>query len=461
MLNVPFCFIDDSLLKSFNVDKSQVTHAQLISPDFLSTKFAAYNSQEVLKLQNFNHLNDYNFVKNDVFSGIDWIYTFVESMYAYDFRVFYFKYYNSFFDDSCDYFYNLFWFFTISSLSFQLFWASLLDYYIFLDTFKLPFLDSWYKSILMSSDSTYIFIYNPELLFLKKQLIADYMPYFSNLFFILNENTLVESFSSPIIMIPQFLFLVYSALIFISFYFNYFLTPTKEEALIDNDYLINSMTVEAEKEITAFDDMILATIVLIYVFGWYFYVHCWALISSLPEIGMLFYVFPALYFVILGMPTAVLYDCGIYFVAYLKGASASSSFTAELVQDYIQVLIFYTRIMVQGVRMIMMLGLFANCHEYVMFFSIPQKAFVASEYFWEEFSSTPLTLSGYSYFFLTVLPGQFLNWIHEVLHTYFVISVQFGAFFAIVFWLILFLYTMFVSEKQEDYFSHLRLKYKN
>jgi hypothetical protein len=96
---------------------------------------------------------------------------------------------------------------------------------------------------------------------------------------------------------------------------------------------------------------------------------------------MLFYVFPALYFVILGMPTAVLYDCGIYFVAYLKGASASSSFTAELVQDYIQVLIFYTRIMVQGVRMIMMLGLFANCHEYVMFFSIPQKAFVASEYF--------------------------------------------------------------------------------
>jgi hypothetical protein len=119
----------------------------------------------------------------------------------------------------------------------------------------------------MASDSTYIFIYNPELLFLKKQLISDYLPFFSNLFFILNENTLVESFSSPIIMIPQFLFLVYSALIFISFYFNYFLTPTKEESLIDNDYLINSMTVEAEKEITAFDDMILGTIVLIYIFG--------------------------------------------------------------------------------------------------------------------------------------------------------------------------------------------------
>jgi hypothetical protein len=313
----------------------------------------------------------------------------------------------------------------------------------------------------MSNDSTYIFIYNPELLFLKKQLIMSYLPYLSNLFFILNENTLVESFSSPIVMIPQFFFLVYSALIFISFYFNYFLTPTKEESLIDNDYLINIMTVEEEKEITAFDDMILAVIILIYTFGWYFYVHCWSIISSLPEIGFLFYLFPGLYFIILGMPTAILYDFGIYFVAYLKGVGGGSIFTVELINDYIQVLIFYTRIMVQGVRLVMMLGLFAGCHEFVMFFTIPQKSFIASEYFWEEFNNTPLTLSGFSYFFLSVLPGKFLDWIHEVLHTYFVISVQFGAFFAIIFWLVLFLYTMFVSEKQEDYFSHLRLKYKN
>jgi len=126
----------------------------------------------------------------------------------------------------------------------------------------------------MSSDSTYIFIYNPELLFIKKQLLSDNLQYMSNLFLILSEGVLVESYTSPIIMIPQFFFLVYSAIIFISFYFNYFLTPTKEESLIDNDYLINSMTVESEKEITAFDDMILATIILMYIFGWYFYVHC-------------------------------------------------------------------------------------------------------------------------------------------------------------------------------------------
>jgi hypothetical protein len=81
------------------------------------------------------------------------------------------------------------------------------------------------------------------------------------------------------------------------------------------------------------------------------------------------------------MPTAILYDFGIYFVAYLKGVGGGSIFTVELINDYIQVLIFYTRIMVQGVRLVMMLGLFAGCHEFVMFFTIPQKSFIASEYF--------------------------------------------------------------------------------
>jgi hypothetical protein len=44
----------------------------------------------------------------------------------------------------------------------------------------------------------------------------------------------------------------------------------------------------------------------------------------------------------------------------------------------------------------MMLGVFASCHEFVMFFTIPQKAFISSEYFWEEFNTTPLTLGGFS-----------------------------------------------------------------
>jgi hypothetical protein len=119
----------------------------------------------------------------------------------------------------------------------------------------------------MSNDFFYIFIYNPELIFLKQKLLGEYLPYFSKFFFILNETAIVETISSPIVMFPQFFFCVYFALIFISFYFNYFSSSTKEEATIDADYLVCSSTVEAEKEITAFDDMILTFVILVYLFG--------------------------------------------------------------------------------------------------------------------------------------------------------------------------------------------------
>ena len=109
MLNMPFYFVDEDLMKNLGFNKSDLDSVKLLSGDTLfNTKFTTFNSNEALKLENFNQLNDYSFVKNDVFSGIDWIYSFVESSYAYNFRIFYYKYYNTFFDDSCDYFYNLF-----------------------------------------------------------------------------------------------------------------------------------------------------------------------------------------------------------------------------------------------------------------------------------------------------------------------------------------------------------------
>jgi hypothetical protein len=106
---IPFCFIDEDLIKELKINKNDLSYINIKTENELfSTKFAPVNSKEILDLENFNHLNDYNFIKNDIFSGVDWIYSFVESVYAYNFRIFYYKYYNTFFDDSCDYFYNLF-----------------------------------------------------------------------------------------------------------------------------------------------------------------------------------------------------------------------------------------------------------------------------------------------------------------------------------------------------------------
>lgn len=219
------------------------------------------------------------------------------------------------------------------------------------------------------------------MIFFKKQLLSVYLIYFSKFFIILNDNAVSEIIPSPIILFPQFLFILYFILIIISFYFNYFSSANKEESLIDADYLVSSATVEAEKEITAFDDMILGFVVLIYLFGWYFYIHCWSMLSIFPEIVFLFYLFPSLYFIIFGIPTLLAYNFGIYFLAYLRGVGASPVLIFELGYDYIAVIIFYTRIIVQGVRLVLMLGTLASLNEFMLHFSFPQRSFICSEYF--------------------------------------------------------------------------------
>ena len=231
--------------------------------------------------------------------------------------------------------------------------------------------------------------------------------------------------------------------------------------MIDSDYLLANGFVESEKEISAFDDVLLILVILIFLFGWYFYIHFLTIFSFLPELVLVFYFLPCLYFVIFGIPTFLIYDFGIFFLVYLRGVGSSSNLVSELMFDYIAVIIFYTRILVQGIRLVLMLFTYLSMNDLVLLFSFNQNMFIGSEYFWDDLASISITYDSLSYFFLFSLPGKFLYWIYEILHTYFVVTVQFSAFFAIVFWLFLFLYTFFVIEKQENYFSEKRLFRKN
>jgi hypothetical protein len=72
-----------------------------------------------------------------------------------------------------------------------------------------------------------------------------------------------------------------------------------------------------------------------------------------------------------------------------------------------------------------------------------------------EFNTKSLSL-----FFFTKFPLFVLYWFYEIFHTYFVVTIQTIAFFAMVFWLFFYLFTFFFSENHEDYFKRRRLLYK-
>jgi len=79
---------------------------------------------------------------------------------------------------------------------------------------------------------------------------------------------------------------------FIVIFGTFFVNSLNLNSNVDVVWLSIAMFVEVEKEITAYDDGLLALIVVIGVFGWYFYMYVSALFTCFPDMVILMYVFP-------------------------------------------------------------------------------------------------------------------------------------------------------------------------
>lgn len=395
----------------------------------------------------------YSMFVDNLFCGVDWVYVNVQNMYIYDYKLLYFTFLNNIFSDNIDYFFLSLWYANLTAASLQFFWSVMLDFYISNNLPQLSLTDEWVRSYITSKDVSLLIVFHPEIIFYKNQIL-------SNFFFdflgdvgigavsFLEREKLIE----PIMLFPQLVFLMMWAFIFVSFFFSFFSTSTDEESTIDADYLSASVTVESEKEIGSLDDLLIPIIIYIYTFGWYAYLHCWCTMFISPELSLFIFFFPLLYYTIVCTPSLLLYDFGIFYTCFLRGISPSSVLVFELIYDYIAVIAFYVRVLVQSVRLALMLFAYASMHDYVLY---QQYTFspVAVESIWESLSNIDASVNSVTYFILGVLPGYILYWIYELIHTFFVVTGQLVAYLAMVFWLFLFLFTFFIAERFENYFA--------
>ena len=406
-----------------------------------------------LNISSFN----YDTSIHAMYSGIDWLYTNVETLYIYDYKIVYFWFLNSVYDESIDFFFTSVWYISLQTAGLQLFWSVILDSYITSQLLQLNLTDEWVRSFISSKDTALFIIYHPEAIFFKNQILNNFFfDYLTDISFSTIQYLDHQSLLTPIMLFPQLLFISYVAFFFTAFFFSYYSNSSKEESTVDSDFLAASITVESEKEIGSLDDILMPSIVLIYTFGWYFYLYCWSLLSSVPEVVLVFFFFPLLYYTICNTPTFLLYDFGILYNCYLRGIAPTPTLIFELMYDYIAVIAFYVRILTQGVRLALMFFTYAAMHDYVLYMDYSHRYLSGNESIWEEISNINTSISSITYFFLGVLPGQLLNWMYEVFHTFFVVTGQLVAYFAMIFWLFLFLFTFFVIEKQENYFEERR-----
>lgn len=309
-------------------------------------------------------------------------------------------------------------------------------------------------------DPTLFSIYHPETIFIQKSLNnTAYLNFFSsfklNLAVFLDKNNIIE----PLNYLLQISFLIYF-IIFFSMLFLSFFSKNKEEFQIDIEHSFINLSSEAEKEIFSVDDALNLLFFLLFFFGVYFGFLFLSLHSAFTELFVFFLPLLFIFYFIVLIPFNLLFDFGLFFVVYLRGSSNTSSLFFECVYDYIGVIAFFTRLLVQFVRLVLMFVVYCMMHDTVMLQNYSQKNFLIGDSFIDELSSVQPTSYSIGCFLFVVFPLRLFYWCYEVMHTFFVVTVQFSAFFTIVFWLFLLFYTFFVYEKYEHHFDNITKMHK-
>ena len=160
---------------------------------------------------------NYDTCIHTLYNGVDWLYTHVETLYIYDYKILYFWFLNSVYDESIDFFFTSVWYVALQTTGLQLFWSVVLDNYITAQLLQFNLTDGWVRSFISSKDTALFVIYHPEIIFFKNQIINNF---FFDFLADINVSAIQyldsQSLLTPIMLFPQLIFITYCGFFFCS-----------------------------------------------------------------------------------------------------------------------------------------------------------------------------------------------------------------------------------------------------
>jgi hypothetical protein len=263
----------------------------------------------------------------------------------------------------------------------ELFLSSLLDAFLSNIVVFFEFDEPTLRRYIGYMDPTLFSIYHPETVFIQKGLLStNHLSYFAN--FKLNVAVLLDKSNvvEPLNYLLQVSFLFYFIIFFTVLFFSFF-SKNKEGYQIDVEHSVINLSSEAEKEIFSIDDALNLLFFLLFFFGVYFGLLFLSMSSSFTELFVFFLPLLFIFYFIVLIPFNLLFDFGLFFVVYLRGSSNTSSLFFECVYDYIGVIAFFTRLIVQFVRLVLMFVVYCMMHDTVMLQNYSQKNFLVGDSF--------------------------------------------------------------------------------
>jgi hypothetical protein len=290
------------------------------------------------------------------------------------------------------------------------------------------------KNYISSLDPTLFLLYHPEINLARRAEYANFLDWFgTELHCTILDGLTTYSLVTPLMLALQAYTFVFFSVLFISLFVSFFSSTNKEEGAADYEFTLTNLSTEAEKELFSVEDAKYVVVAFAMLFGSYFgfmaftagsagSLSMWA-VSLVPLIGV----------GVLTIPGNLLFDFGLLFLLYLRGSSNTSSFFFELFYDYIGVTAFFTRLVVQFVRMALMVVVYAMMHDTVILHQVAHWFLPIGDSFYDELMGVRFNANSVSYFLLITFPCRLFYWFYEIVHTFFVVTAQFAAFFTIAF----------------------------
>lgn len=337
-------------------------------------------------------------------SGANWLYSSVDKFFFLSIKFTYLLSSWTIFDESFNFYFLNNWYSLFSNTEQQIFTSIFLDYYYELNNIKLSTINEWLKNIFDSVYTSYIYTDHPELLFIKALLLLDSYIFFNgSLYVSLYTSQLNESFNLIIFSITHYIVVLLLLSFLFILYFSPYINSTHENT-VDLDFSATSLLIEAEKEISSIDDIILFSVTILYIFGWFFYLNIFTFLSTRIYTASILILLPFFFFTIIGIPSLLIYDFGLFFLVYLRGAGTTSLFLFELMYDYIAVMVFYTRIIVQNIRLLLMFFTVISLYDVFLFFNVSSENIFKNLNVHESYNIDYFTEvnTSYSFFFFTL-----------------------------------------------------------
>jgi hypothetical protein len=221
-----------------------------------------------------------------------------------------------------------------------------------------------------------------------------------------------------------------------NFYFNYFKT----------------LSDLGEQEYGSYDDFKFFLFFLIQMFTWY----CWVLFIgytfSIQSDSKLILLTTSVIITILTIPVRLLWDFGLAFGMYVRGAASSSNLVVEAFFDIIGVIIIFTRFIVQNIRFLLVFVAFFELFEWVSV-TFETNYFIQACTPFSNLDSNFTLIEPKAIFILliTFLKTSFI-YLYHLLHLIIVSFMQIGVYLMVSFWLFFFLYTSFFKFSIDNYF---------